>query len=488
MMTPAAVAPTEAVPNAASPGATAPNAATAPGVELGSSPATLQNATGPCTGVIKSPANGMTVVSVQGFKFGKNGGKRPAKLVGVGPRGNVEWVHHSAAKYDVVWGYDVDPMANGNVFVTATVKGHKTLVYELNPRTQERVWSKTFDVADTHDADLINNGTAIAVANMRNYHPSNRTNDDRVFVYNRTTQNITWQWRFDDHYDPKNLEENYTHDWTHLNDVDKVGEDRFLLSPRNFDQAIVVDRSSNEIVMKLGEDGKKNILNEQHNPDFLRSENGTPTILVADSENGRIVEYANPDGVSGSEASGGSSDSSDGDLKNGQGWNRVWTLKGDLKWPRDADRLPNGNTLVSDSSHNRVVEVTPKGDIVWEFYAPWLVYDAARVTDPNESGGPTMRDINASGTYKVGSGAGLHKNDSKLTACHAALQNASGRVGGQGLTANETEEGAIQDEESETTDASDTTAHGDSGASIPGFGVPAALAALVAAALLARRD
>ena len=29
-------------------------------------------------------------------------------------------------------------------------------------------------------------------------------------------------------------------------------------------------------------------------------------------------------------------------------------------WPRDADRLPNGNTLITDSRNNRVVEVTPE--------------------------------------------------------------------------------------------------------------------------------
>ncbi|WP_435176806.1 arylsulfotransferase family protein [Halorussus sp. AFM4] len=441
-----------------------------------------QNATDtgpdPCAGTIASPANGTTVISVQGFRFGKNGGKRPAKLVGVGPGGEVEWVHQNGEKYDVVWGYDVDPMANGNLFVTATVKGHETLVYEFDPQTQERVWSKTFDEADTHDADLINNGTAILVANMRNYNESAGRNDDRIFVYNRTTDEIAWEWRFADHYDPENLEENYTDDWTHVNDVDKIGEGLYLASPRNFDQAIVVNRSTNEIAMKLGEDGKKDILNEQHNPDYLESRNGTPTLLVGDSENDRIVEYANPDG----------------DLTNGTGWNRTWTLTGDLSWPRDADRLPSGNTLVTDSSNHRVIEVTPRGKVVWEFYAPWLVYDATRLP-AGEHGGPTMTDLNATGTYEVHGGADVHRNATRLEACHELLANVSGLADGgsaigttggeptDGATAEETTERAMEDETSrsaagETDDERVEPAGARTG--VAGFGLLAGVAGLLA--------
>ncbi|MFC7082210.1 arylsulfotransferase family protein [Halorussus caseinilyticus] len=425
----------------------------------------------PCAGTIDTPTNGTTVISVQGFKFGKNGGKRPAKLVAVGPSGDVKWVHQSAQKYDVVWGYDVDPMDNGNLFVTATVQGHKTLVYELDPETQERVWSKTFDLGDTHDADLINDGEEILLANMRNYDESSERNDDRIFVYNRTTERIEWEWRFDDHYDPEDLEENYTDDWTHVNDVDKIGEGLYLASPRNFDQAIVVNRSTNEIAMKLGADGQKDILNEQHNPDYLESENGTPTLLVGDSENDRIVEYANPDG----------------DLTDGDGWNRTWTLNGDLDWPRDADRLPSGNTLVTDSSNHRVLEVTPEGEVVWEFYAPWLVYDAARIP-AGEHGGPTATDLNATGTYELSGDSDLHRNQTRLNACHDVLRNVSGWAEGQrpaDQNGDGTSEGAMDDgtDDADTSDDGASENADESGepadsTGVPGFGPLAALAAL----------
>ncbi|WP_246045645.1 arylsulfotransferase family protein [Halorussus ruber] len=462
-----------------------PVVATPGGVGSTDSVTAQDGASNPCVGNITQPANGTTVISVQGFKFGEGGGKRPAKLVGVGPSGEVEWVHQSAEKYGVVWGYDVDPMDNGNIFVTATLKNHRTLVYEFNPETQERVWSKTFDLGDTHDADLINNGSEILLANMRNYNATAERNDDRIFVYNRTTDRIEWEWRFDDHYDPENLEENYTDDWTHVNDVDKIGEGLYLASPRNFDQAIVVNRSTNEIVMKLGEDGEKDILAEQHNPDYLESENGTPTLIVGDSENDRIVEYANPDG----------------DLTDGDGWQLTWTLKGDLDWPRDADRLPSGNTLVTDSANNRVMEVTPKGEVVWEFYAPWLVYDAARIP-AGEHGGPTATDMNATGTYRMQGDTDVHRNETRLNACHQRLENISGLADGEtmsGTTAageggerdTATSEGAMNDETSgdstDQTGADDQTGEPADPTGVPGFGPVAALAALAVALGIARR-
>lgn len=455
----------------------------------------------PCTGTVTEEADGMTVISVQGMRWSGNdseSGWKPAKLVGVGPGGEIKWVHHSTKKYDVVWGYDVDPLPNGNVFVTATVRGHETLVYELNPRTQETVWSKTFDLADTHDADLINDGTAIVVANMRNYDEEAGRNDDRIFVYNRTTDEITWEWYFDDHYDRQDLAENYTDDWTHLNDVDKIGEDRFLASPRNFDQVIVVNRTTNEIEMVLGEDENFDILAEQHNPDYLESEDGTPTIIVGDSRNDRIVEYDNPDG----------------DLTDGDGWERTWTLKGDLDWPRDADRLPDGNTLVTDSANHRVVEVTPTGEVVWEFYAPWLVYDAARVSVPGEHGGPTIRDLNATGTYEIHGGAGYFQNDTRLEACNAALGNVSGWAEGETPPTSESSgdggtEGAMDDgtSGSDANDGSDSNGNGDGEASgndagtggnddgtstdgtgVPGFGpLVAVVGVVVALAVTSRR-
>lgn len=54
----------------------------------------------------------------------------------------------------------------------------------------------------------------------------------------------------------------------------------------------------------------------------------------------------------------------------------VWQYSGDEADPLDSliradqQRLPNGNTLITESNGGRIVEVTPDGRIVWEFLNP----------------------------------------------------------------------------------------------------------------------
>ena len=334
-------------------------------------------------GAIERPANGSTVISAQGYTFrGNTNPKKPARLVSVGPAGDLGWSHTDGG-VESAWFFEVDPMPNGNLLVSSPRAG-ETVVFEFDPETRERVWSERFDMTDTHGVAALGDDR-IAIANMREFNESSGVSGDRVVVYDRSTEEITWEWKFKNHY-PADTDGGYSADWTHVNDVEPVGEGRLLLSPRNFDQAIVVDMESKEIVERLGSDGDHDVLDEQHSPDWLESENGTPTILVADSENDRVVEYAKENGE----------------------WVRTWEVgAGSLNWPRDADRLPNGNTLVTDTLNHRVMEITPTGEVVWEYYATWGPYDAERPVHGDDSDGPTIRDMNASGSYAVTGSADL---------------------------------------------------------------------------------
>jgi hypothetical protein len=353
----------------------------------------------PCTGRITEPAEGVTVISVQGFRMrGENRGKRPARLIGVGPEGEIEWVHRLGQRHDVVWSYDVDPLPNGNLFGVATRKG-ETVFYELDVATGEWVWSRTLNITDTHDADMLDRHR-ILIANMRNYEEESGENDDRILIYNRTSEEVVWEWKFREaDYEPEDGGK-YAEDWTHVNDVDRIAPGKFLLSPRNFDQVVVLDRASGEITLRLGRDDDFETMKQQHNPQYLESEDGSPTILVSDSENDRIVEYE----------------------RRGDSWERTWRLGGPetLSWPRDADRLPDGDTLVVDSANDRVLEVTPEGEVVWEFYAPWLVYDVERLPYGDEAGGPTIADRGAAGSYELSNGEPWSPDD--VTSCAAAIR------------------------------------------------------------------
>ena len=177
-----------------------------------------------------------------------------------------------------------------------------------------------------------------------------------------------WEWRAEQRYnapaDPT------TRDWLHINDVDVIDEDRFLVSVRNANQLLVLERGEGvvEVINRddggsdencladdrlvPGEDGDvrcgdPSVIREQHNPQWL----GPGAVLVADSENDRVVELHRTE---------------DGD------WEPVWVLREaggiELDWPRDADLLDNGNILITDTFNNRVVEITQDGEMVWSVY------------------------------------------------------------------------------------------------------------------------
>jgi WD40 repeat protein len=323
------------------------------------------------------------VIAIQGFHFqGQGSKKKPARLVSVGPRGGTEWVFDGGA-VGARWFYDVDPLPNGNL-LAVTTNSDGTVVFELDPETRERVWVQRLPIEDTHDVAWLGDGR-IAVANMRAWNGSCDCSDDRVFVYDVRNDTVTWEWYFRDHY-PNATDGGFPEDWTHVNDVDVLPGNRLLLSPRNFDQVIVVDRETGEITERLGSDDDHDVLHEQHNPDYVRDEEGNPTMLVADSENDRVIEYTRVDGE----------------------WEETWVVgsSATLSWPRDADRLPNGNTLIVDSLNHRVIEVTPQGRIVWEYYATWGPFDVERPAHGQGSNGPAMRDVGVSGHHEIHGSAG----------------------------------------------------------------------------------
>jgi hypothetical protein len=331
-------------------------------------------------GTVEQPADNTTYVSVQGFHFkGVGNAKKPARVVAAdGQASGRELISgvDNDLPFEARWFYDADPLPDGNLLVTST-NPQGTVVFSYDPAAGEVAWYEQLPYHDTHDVDLIN-GDQLLVANMRQY--ENGVSNDRLLVYDRPSDEVVWEWTFHEHY-PNSTDGGFRADWSHVNDVDKVDEGRYLASPRNFDQVILVNRSTEEIEYRLGSDDDHDRLFEQHNPDFFIDEDGTPTILVADSENDRAVEFA---------------------YRNGS-WEEVWSVGG-FNWPRDADRLPNGNTLVADSLNHRAVEITPEGEVVWEVYAAWAPYDAERGAPG--SNGPSMAAMNAGGSHTVSGGAG----------------------------------------------------------------------------------
>lgn len=61
----------------------------------------------------------------------------------------------------------------------------------------------------------------------------------------------------------------------------------------------------------------------------------------------------------------------------------VWQYATNLAWPRCAQRLPNGNTLITDTGHHQVIEVDASGATVWSASGLVLPYEAARLENGN---------------------------------------------------------------------------------------------------------
>ncbi len=354
----------------------------------------LQSPPNPCVGTVTEQPGGPTVLSIQGARGGE---KTVSMLVGIQPDGAVTGIYNGSAK-GRWWLYDVDPLANGNLLLSSTEPGD-SIVSELNSTTGETVSTTRFDdVLDSHDVDRISDDELLL-------NDMSEDGDARIFVYNTTREEIVWEYRFANHTDvfPEAGGGAFEGDWTHNNDVEEIEPGVFMVSVRNFDQVVAIDRKTKEIRWTLGADDNLSVLNEQHNPDYFEGANGTPTVLVADSLNDRVVEYARDDGE----------------------WTRTWVLEGGgLDEPRDADRLPNGNTLVVDRRGHRLLEVSPTGEVVWEFYAPWQPYDAERIGTGDESSAPSARQLAATGVHQLTGSAGV--NESRTEACYAYLTNWTG--------------------------------------------------------------
>lgn len=308
------------------------------------------------------PTENITFATAQGKQYSAD----QARLVAFDTEGTPVWVHDTYGRY-----YDVDPLGDGRILFVASAKGVEEskftgdfVAVTMNWRTGE-VYNRFTVPPDTHDVDYLGNGE-YAIADIAH---------DRVSVYNRTTERFVWNYSFRANFPPPSQIGGPPSDYTHVNDVDAIDNgSAFLVSPRNFDRVMAINRSTKAIEWTLGEEDNYEILKEQHNPVLLSQD--PLTVLVADSENHRVVEYR----------------------RTADGWTQDWVYNGDLDWPRDADRLPNGNTLIVDSGNDRVLEVTPSGSIVCEVPIEFAPYDVERPAFGDEPTGPTIHELGQEGT------------------------------------------------------------------------------------------
>ncbi|WP_233752194.1 MULTISPECIES: arylsulfotransferase family protein [Halostella] len=312
---------------------------------------------------------------------------RYGTIIAYAPDGSIAYYNNSHTKY-----FDVDPVENESMTVEyvaadtlATESDRcrdppctRNVVERLNLTTGETTRIVTrYDhreiAGEWHDHVRVNE-THVLVADMA---------DDRVSLLDTEHGTTDWAWSAQSEYAVEDGG-HYPGDWTHLNDVELLEDGRVMVSLRNQDQIAFIDPETglNES-WTLGADGNESIQHEQHNPDYIPEERGGPAVVVADSENGRVAEFQREDGE----------------------WTRTWEWSDErMQWPRDADRLPNGNTLITDTNGKRLIEVNPEGEIVWQVELSHP-YDAERLeTGSESSGGESARalDLDSRGRDSAG--------------------------------------------------------------------------------------
>ncbi len=168
-----------------------------------------------------------------------------------------------------------------------------------------------------------------------------------------------WEWRSWDHLDPTADAITAVQDdrdvWTVGNGVSETPDGNLLLSFRDISTVVMINRQTSAIDWKLGAPP----LAGQHAPYMLANghillfDNG-PHRLDQSFPHSRVLEI----------------DPATKQIV----WKYQETRLADFFSPRlsNAQRLPNGNTLINEGWFGRFFEVTPDGTVVWEYVNPYF--------------------------------------------------------------------------------------------------------------------
>ena len=170
---------------------------------------------------------------------------------------------------------------------------------------------------------------------------------------------VVWEWASWQHLDPESdcitAVQERREEWTHGNGLAELPNGDIVVSFRTISTVITIDRKTGNIIWKLGAPP----LSGQHAPAPLPNGN----LLIFDNGPHRLdhpmpfsrvieVERATKQIV----------------------WRYQEKREYEFFSPRisNAQRLPNGNTLVCEGDSGRLFEVTRDGELVWEFVNPYF--------------------------------------------------------------------------------------------------------------------
>jgi hypothetical protein len=174
-----------------------------------------------------------------------------------------------------------------------------------------------------------------------------------------TNGQAVWEWRSWEHLDPERdvivNPQDSRKEWTHGNAVAELPDGNLVVSFRLISMVIIVERRSGNIIWKLGPP----TLNNQHAPTPLPNGN----LLIFDNGTHRLDDHLPYSRV----------------IEVDPATKRVvWfyqdTPPSNFFSPiiSNAQRLPNGNTLICEGTFGRLFEVTRQAEVVWEYVNPYF--------------------------------------------------------------------------------------------------------------------
>ena len=222
-----------------------------------------------------------------------------------------------------------------------------------------------------HDARLIRNGNVLMLcieevppdlaAKVRGGLPGSEHGgvmySDKVVEMTKEGA-VVWEWHAWQHLDPevdRITPQDWREEWTHANAVEELPEGDILVSFRNISTIAIIERRTGKIRWRLGPE----VLAQQHHPTLLPNGN----ILVFDNGTHRVNNPFTFSRV----------------LEIDPATKRiVWSYQDQpifnfySPYESSAQRLPNGNTFICEGVFGRLFEVTPEGQVVWEYVNPYF--------------------------------------------------------------------------------------------------------------------
>ncbi len=185
---------------------------------------------------------------------------------------------------------------------------------------------------------------------------------------------LLWEWRAIDHLDPQDypLQPRYWREhWPLINSVAELADGNIVASLRSVSAVIVIERATGRVIWRLGSDvvAQQHCVSELDDGALLLFDNGTFRSRESVTYS-RVIEV----------------DRHTSEIR----WEYHDPTREAFFTPfmGAAQRLGNGNTLVTESAFGRIFEITADGRVCWEFVVPqFATYadPAAAEAFPSES-------------------------------------------------------------------------------------------------------